>query len=87
MALGFLEEGVWDRKVYPVFRLLWQVEFARDTDFIVRENLVKILLSTVRITILETKLLNFRFVFFVELDGVKCLIGLLPDLHYKEVSI
>jgi hypothetical protein len=87
MALALLEKSIWEIEVDPVIWLLGQVEFAWDAHLIIGENFIEILLPAIRVSVVETKFLDFSLVLIVELDSIQSLIGLLPHFHDKEVCI
>lgn len=87
MALTLLEKSIWEIEVDPVIWLLWQVKFAWDTHFIIGEHFIEILLSAIRVSMVETEFLDLSLVLIIKLDSIQGLIGLLPHFHDKEVCI
>jgi hypothetical protein len=87
MALTLGQECIWDCKVNPIFWLLWKDILIWHSNLVVCEYLIEILLSTFRIVVCESKLLNLTLVFIKENGSIKCLVSLLPHFHDKEMSI
>jgi hypothetical protein len=87
MTRALWQQTLWHYKVYPFFSLLRQSVLIWHTNFIVGENFVEILLSTVGVIKAESQLLNFVLMLIKENNCIECLIGLFPHFHDEEMSI
>lgn len=87
MPVALSNERLRDKKADPVLGLLGQCVLDGDCNLVVSQDLVKVLSAAFLVILDEAQLFHFSLMFIKEVKGVKCLEGLLPHLHYEEVSI